>query len=66
MKSWRTTVCGILGLAASAITLVVIPILDGNANTSADFVSFAAVAAPAIGLLFARDNKVTSEDAGLK
>ena len=64
--SWKTTACGILGILAAAITMVAIPLLDADPATNANFSGFLAVATPAIGLLFARDNNVTSEQAGAK
>jgi hypothetical protein len=63
--SWRTSVFGtgglifVLGSALGAL-------LDGNPATNPDWALVFAAAAPCIGLLFARDNKVTSEDVGIK
>ena len=64
--SWKTTLCGILGILAAAINLIAIPLLDADPVTTANFGGFLAIAVPAIGLLFARDNNVTSEQAGAK
>lgn len=66
MKSWKTTVAGILGIIASLITMVAVPYLDGDEATVANWTGFVAIAIPAIGLLFARDNNVTSEKAVAK
>lgn len=66
MKSWKTTTCGILAILAASINMVLIPILDADPATVADFGTFIGIAVPAIGLLFARDNNVTSEQAGAK
>ena len=66
MKSWKTTVCGILAAVAAGITLVAIPMLDEDPATAANWGAFGATLAAAIGLLFARDNNKTSEDAGAK
>lgn len=65
MKSWKTTlsgVAGILGLLGTALAAQ----FDNDPNTVAQW----SVVIPAIitsaGLLFARDNNVTSEAAGAK
>ena len=64
MKSWKTTACGVLAAVSSAINLIAIPLLDADPATNADWVTFGTILATALGLLFARDNKVTSEQAG--
>lgn len=66
MKSWKTTTCGILAAVAAGITLVAVPLLDEDPATAANWGAFGATLAVAIGLLFARDNNKTSEDAGAK
>ena len=66
IKSWKTTLAGILGIIAAGITMVAVPILDGDETTVANWAAFGAMAVTAIGLLFARDNKVTSEDVKAK
>ncbi len=61
--SWKTSLFGAGGLlvvAASAISALA----DGNPATNPDWASVAAAASACLGLLFARDNKVTSEQAG--
>ena len=65
-KSWKTTLCGILTIAASGITLVAIPLLDADPLTLPNWTAFIAALTAGIGLLFARDNAVTSESAGAK
>lgn len=65
-KSWKTTLCGILTIAASGITLVAIPLLDADPLTIPNWTAFIAALTAGIGLLFARDNGVTSESAGAK
>ena len=62
--SWKTTLCGILTIAASGITLVAIPLLDADPLTIPNYTAFIAALTAGIGLLFARDNGVTSEAAG--
>jgi hypothetical protein len=64
--SWKTTLCGILGAIAAAITLVAQPMLDADPNTAPQWGAFAAAAAAALGLVFARDNDKSSEDVGAK
>lgn len=64
--SWKTTLCGILGAIAGAITLVAQPMLDADPNTVPQWGTFAAAAAAALGLVFARDNDKSSEDVGAK
>jgi hypothetical protein len=66
MKSWKTTLCGILGAVAAAITLVAQPLLDSDPNTVPQWGTFLAAAAAAMGLVLARDNDKSSEDVGAK
>lgn len=58
--SWKTTVCGCLALAATAVSQYNFsPLVTKIAGC-------AAAAFTSIGLLLARDNNVSSEDVGLK
>lgn len=66
MTSWRTTVCGVLAALVGGINCLVIPWLDGNPATTPDWVAFGTIFATAVGLAFARDNRVTSEQTGAK
>lgn len=66
MKSWRTTLCGILTVCGAAITLVAVPLMDCDPNTHVNFEGFVTAFFAAIGLYFARDKNVSSEDEGLK
>jgi len=66
MKSWKTTLCGVLAAVAAGITLVAIPLLDNDPATTANWGAFAAALAAAAGLCFARDNSKSSEDVGAK
>lgn len=61
--SWKTTTAGILGIVAAAITLIAVPLLNGQ---SAHFAEFSAILMPAVGLLFSRDDDKSSEDVGAK
>lgn len=65
MKSWRTTVAG-LGTVMVAIGGALNAMFDGNAATNPDWTATIAAITAALGLLFARDNKVSSEDVGAK
>ena len=65
MKSWKTTVmgvCAILTALAGAVSLLA----DGDPATSPDWTAVCAAVAAGIGLIAARDNRVTSEDVGAK
>ena len=62
--SWRTTVLGALAVGGAVITFGK-ALLDGDPATVPDFDAVLAAFA-GIGLLFARDNKVSSESAGAK
>ena len=64
--SWKTTLAGILAIVGAGITLVAIPILDGNPDTAPQFAEFISIAAAGFVGLFARDNDVSSEKAGAK
>ena len=63
--SWKTTLFGAGGLVI-VLANVASMLLDGDPATNPDWgVTFAAVM-PSIAALFARDNDVTSEEAGAK
>ena len=62
--SWKTTLCGILTIAASGITLVAIPLLDADPLTVPNYTAFVATLTAGIGLILARDNDKTSLDVG--
>ena len=64
MKSWKTTLCGVLGAVAAAITLVAQPLLDADPATVPQWGPFSVAVTAAFGLLFARDNDKSSEDVG--
>ena len=65
MKSWKTTVAGILTALIPALSAVS-AYLDGDPLTTPDWGLAIAGITAGIGLLFARDNNVSSEDAGAK
>jgi len=65
MKSWKTTVmgvCAILVAVAGAVKLLV----DDDPATNPDWTAVCAAVAAGIGLISARDNRVSSEDVGVK
>ena len=64
-NSWRTSVAGIAAILI-AVGAAATAYLDGNPATVVDIgVTLAAIMA-GIGLIAARDNKVSSESAGAK
>lgn len=64
MSSWRTTTLGVLAILGAVLTQLT-NALDNDPATTFDFDALLAGIA-GLGLLFARDHKVTSEDAGAK
>ena len=64
--SWKTTAFGIGSILAAAWALIGGPILDGVEQTVPQYAEFFAIASAGLVGLFARDNKVSSEDVGAK
>ena len=65
MKSWKTTVAGIAAiLTAGGAALTALT--DNNPATSPDYAALIAACIAGLGLIFARDNDVSSEDVGAK
>ena len=62
--SWKTTLCGILTIISSAITLIGMPLLDSDPLTVANYEAFIAAAVAGVGLILARDNDKTSLQVG--
>ncbi len=65
MKSWKTSlsgIAGIVGLIATGLSAQ----FDNDPATVAQWSIIIPAIIPAIGMLFARDNNVTSEQAGAK
>lgn len=65
MKSWKTTTAGIAA-AVAAIANAVANHFDGDPATKAEWGLVIAAVTAAVGLFKARDNDVSSEDAGAK
>jgi len=65
MKSWKTTVTGIAAIL-TAIGAALTALFDNDPNTTLDVAVTASAIMAGIGLIFARDNGVTSEEAGAK
>lgn len=64
-KSWKTTLAGI-GAVLVAVGTVLKAYFDGDPATVADFGVAGAAVVAGIGLIFGRDNDVSSETAGAR
>jgi hypothetical protein len=64
-KSWKTTVAGIAGIVI-AIASCVQSLFDGDPATVPNYEIALAAVITGLGLIFARDNNVSSEAAGAK
>jgi hypothetical protein len=62
MKSWKTTITGIITIITAACGAIM-GVVNG---TPVDWTVVIAAVVSGVGLITARDNKVTSEDAGAK
>ena len=66
-SSWKTTVVGILAAVAAAITLIVVPLLDGDPATVPAWGEAIPIILAALGIgALARDNDKSSESVGVK
>ena len=65
IPSWRTTAAGI-GAILVAVGGAITATFDNDPATVADWTAVVAACIAGFGLLFARDNKVSSEAAGVK
>jgi hypothetical protein len=63
--SWRTTTAGIAAIVAALATAAV-ALFDADPLTTPDWGAVGAALMAGVGLLAARDNKVSSEQAGAK
>lgn len=64
-KSWKTTASGVAGVVI-IIASAVQALFDDNVLTNPDWEVVITALVTSFGLIFARDNKVTSEDVGAK
>jgi drug/metabolite transporter (DMT)-like permease len=65
MKSWKTTTAGIAAIVAALATAVG-ALFDADPVTMPDWGAVAAAVMAGVGLIAARDNGVTSEQAGAR
>ena len=65
LTSWRTTLAACI-LALDAIGHAVLATIDNDPLTNADWNSVLMLLVAAIGLLFARDANVSSQDSGIR
>lgn len=65
IPSWRTTIAGI-GAILVAVGGAITATFDNDPATIADWTAVVAACIAGFGLVFARDNKVSSEAAGAK
>lgn len=63
--SWRTTVAGIAAIV-TAVASAIAALLDNDPTTVPEWGAVAAAVMAGVGLLNARDNNVSSEQAGAK
>lgn len=64
-SSWKTTLFGVAGLIG-AIATAAAALLDNDPLTNPNWAAIISAGTVAFGLIFARDNSVTSEQAGAK
>lgn len=65
-KSWKTTTFSVTSVLATILTLVVNPLLDNDPNTNPMWSEAIPVIIAGLGLLFARDDSVTSKSKGIE
>jgi len=65
MKSWKTTLAGIAAIVA-AIALAIAHQFDNDPTTIADWSAVITALTAGVGLVLARDNDKTSEQAGAR
>lgn len=64
-KSWKTSATGITGIIIAVLTAAQ-AMLDNNPATNPDWSAVIVAITMGLGLISARDNNVTSEQAGAK
>lgn len=62
-SSWKTTAGGVAAILA-AISGAITALTDGNSATNPDWSTVIAAVTAGLGLLFARDHNISSEEAG--
>lgn len=65
MKSWKTTLAGV-GTILTAVGVALKAVFDGDPATSVNFEATITAITAGVGLILARDNSVSSEQAGVK
>jgi|TARA_R110000868_G_scaffold223216_10_gene475090 hypothetical protein len=65
MKSWKTSLTGIAAIL-TAVGAAIMALMDNDPATVIDVAATAAAIMAGVGLIFARDNNVSSEAAGAK
>ena len=63
MKSWKTTAAGVLAIIAAGATALA-ALFDADPSTVPNWDAVVVATLAGVGLIFARDNNVTSEAAG--
>lgn len=73
VASWRTTALGVVSLLLIAGRAVAIPLLDDDPETLPNFrllleaaIDWSPVIAVGLGLMVSRDNKVSSQEVGIR
>lgn len=66
MKSWKTTLAGLMTLLSALFTLVLIPMTDNDPGTAPNWAAFLPITLTGFTGLFARDSDKSSEDMGIK
>ncbi len=64
-KSYKTTIMGVAAIAG-AIAAALKAHYDGDPTTNVDFMTTFTSISAGVGLMTARNNKVSSEDVGIK
>jgi hypothetical protein len=63
--SWKTTMAGVAAIL-TALGSALTAIFDGNPSTNVEIATTVSAIMAGIGLIMARDNNVSSEQAGVK
>ncbi len=63
--SWKTSMAGIVAIVTAVLNAINL-LMDGHPTTNPDWTATISAVMAGLGLLFARDNNVSSEAAGAK